>query len=414
MNTTNCLVAQSGGPTAVINSSLYGVISEAQKSQHFNSIFGSLYGINGLLEGKLVDLNQVPDALLARLQQTPGAGLGGCRTQIKSATQAKRVIDALAAHNIHHFFYIGGNDSMDTAQKIHEAAQAAGYELQVVGIPKTIDNDLLHTDHTPGYGSAAKYVAASVMEAGLHAASMGPYEPVTLLETVGRNTGWLPGASALARREAGDAPHLIYLPEKPFRWERFFNDVANTHQRQGTVFIVCGEGLRDEHGAYIASKDAEVALDDFGHPLLGGLTQTLAQAIEKELKLKARSIKLDVCQQSAMHFASSVDVEEAALAGRYAVQSALQRRGGHMVVFERGDPYECRTSLVELSKVANQERMVPQEWIHPEGNFVTPQFVDFVKPLIQGEVAVPLKAGLPDYPRFLSTFESLLDPPSSH
>jgi len=410
-----CLVAQAGGPTSVINRSLYGVISEAKACGQFDAIWGGLHGVDGVIAGRCVDLGTLSDEELEQLKRTPGAALGGCRTQIKSEQEALRVVQALQQRRVGCFFYIGGNDSMDTAKKVHEAAQTLGYALQVVGIPKTVDNDVTHTDHTPGYGSAAKYVATSVLEAGLHAASMVGYEPITLCETVGRHTGWLPGASALARRQEGDAPHLIYLPETPFVWEQFFEQVENVYRRWGHAFIVCGEGLRDRQGDYITAAGAagrvnDVALDDFGHPLLGGVSHVLADALQQRLQLKTRAIKLDICQQSALHCSSAVDAQEAEAVGRRAVRAALDGQGGHMVAFKRcGDhPYCCELSLVALAKVANAERYVPPEWIDDKKHSVRTAFLDFVRPLIQGRVNVPLHEGLPRYVNWLSTFERRL------
>jgi 6-phosphofructokinase 1 len=400
----NIIIGQSGGPTPVINCSLYGIISEAKK-YGFEKIIGMINGIEGVLKEELIDLKCEKEETLESIKMTPGAALGSCRymlnTEDPSDPNIKRIFEVFSKHDIRYFFYIGGNDSMDTADKINKAAQKAGYDLRVIGIPKTVDNDLVGTDHCPGFGSAVKYVATSVMEAGLHTESMYTSEPVTILVTVGRNTGWLPAASALARRDEIDAPHLIYFPEIPFSIEKFLVDVQSTYEKFGGVFIVTGEGLVDSNGSYLTARTSDVATDSFGHPELGGVGDYLKHIIEDKLGLRTRCIKLDICQQSAMHFASQTDVLEAALAGRAAVDYALEGKSGYMVAFERepGDVYRLRTGLVELSRVANSERKVPRQWINEEGNFPTQEFLSYVRPLIQGEVSINIKEGLPVYTR---------------
>lgn len=397
----NILIGQSGGPTAVINSSLYGIIDEAKKIGYIDKIYGAIYGIEGVLNNNLIDLNKEDDNVIEGLKWTPGAALGGCRYKLSSKiveqhNEIKKIFDVFEKYNIRYFFYIGGNDSMDTADKINNIAKKMGYELNVIGVPKTVDNDLVLTHHCPGYGSTAKYVATSVMEAGLHTASMYTSEPVTILETVGRNTGWLPAASALASNNKIDAPHLIYFPEISFNIDRFLEDVENTYKEVGGVFIVVGEGLKDEKGDYINVQEDEVAIDAFGHPMLGGNSEYLKNIIEKNLKLKSRYIKLDICQQSAMHFASQRDVDDAILVGRAAVQAAINGKSGYMVTLKES---KTETGLAELKDIANQEREVPRQWINEEGNYVTEEFLDYVRPLIQGEVKVPLVNGLPEYIR---------------
>lgn len=369
----NILIGQSGGPTAVINSSLYGIIDEAKKIDNIDNIYGAIYGIEGVLNNNLIDLNKEDNKVLEGLKWTPGAALGSCRYKLSSKiieqhSEVKKIFDVFENNNIRYFFYIGGNDSMDTADKINNIAKKMGYELNVIGVPKTVDNDLILTHHCPGYGSAAKYVATSVMEAGLHTASMYTSEPVTILETVGRNTGWLPAASALVSNNKMDAPHLIYFPEVSFNIDRFLEDVEKTYKEVGGVFIVVGEGLKDEKGDYINVQKDEVATDAFGHPVLGGNSGYLKSIIENNLKLKTRYIKLDICQQSAMHFASQRDVEDAILVGRVAVQAAINGKSGYMVTLKEG---EAETGLAELKDIANQEREVPRQWINEEGNYVT-------------------------------------------
>ncbi len=290
---------------------------------------------------------------------------------------------------------------MDSANKVDEAAKRMNYQLKVIGIPKTIDNDLAFTDHCPGFASAAKYLAISVMQAGRHLESLYHSEAVAILETLGRNTGWLAGSCALAKRSKEDAPHLIYFPEIPFSLDRFIEDAKEVYRKIGGVFIVVSEGLRDKKGNYVCARKSRVSTDAFGHPELEGISSYLKEVLESRLKLKTRTIKPDICQQSAVHFASRVDMEEAYLVGKEAVKLALEGKSGCMVTIKRrkGKVYEGRISAVKLSLVANMEKKVPLRWINRRGNFVTKEFIEYVRPLIQGEVDVPMGNGLPYYPR---------------
>lgn len=402
----NCLVAEAGGPWAVINASLYGVIEEARKYRKIDKTLGSRHGIEGMLNDEIVDLGKEDRKTIEGLKKTPGAALGGTRTRLRSSkpvahSDLRKAFDVLKKYNVKYLFYLGGNDSMDTAYKLSYAAKEIDYDLQVIGIPKTGDNDLLGTDHCPGYGSAAKYVAASVREAGLHTESMYTAEPITILVTVGRNTGWLPAASALAQRGEKTAPHLIYLPEVPLNREKFLADVEKTCTEVGGAFIVTGEGLVDEKGRYLEAEDDEVSKDGFGHPELGGVGEYLEELIQKNLKRNARTVKLDICQQSAMHFASKTDLNEAIMLGRRAVNYALLKgKSGMMVTLQRKEkPYHCRVGSIVLEEVANKERKFPSQWINKGKNYVTPDFLNYVRPLILGEVHVPIEGGLPTYTR---------------
>lgn len=391
----NALVAQSGGPTAVINSSLYGMIDEARKYTYIDNVYGAVHGIEGVLKKHIINLNQEEDQVIEGLKRTPGAALGGCRYKIQNK-DLENIFRIFDSYNIKYFFYNGGNDSMDTADRINRFACKNGYDIRVMGVPKTIDNDLSETHHCPGFGSCAKFVATSVREAGIHTASMYTSEPITILQTVGRNTGWLPGASALAKSREDDAPHLIYFPEIPFDMERFLVEVEETYKRVGGAFIVVGEGLKRPDGKYIGVEQGEVATDAFGHPTLGGVSDFLRESIEKDLKIKARNIKLDICQQAAMHFASARDVNDAVAVGRKAVKAAIEGESGYMVTLLE---QEAVTGLVELRKVANIERKVPRKWINNEGNFINKDFLNYARPLIQGEVEVMKEDGLPIYVR---------------
>jgi len=401
----NCIVAQSGGPTAVVNQSLCGVIQEAQKHEEIEEIYGAINGIWGLLKEELIDLRKKESSTIDSLRTTPGAALGSCRYRLnscsKSSKDLEKIIEICRKYNLRYFFYIGGNDSMDTANKVNEAAKRMDYQLKVIGIPKTIDNDLVSTDHCPGFASAAKYLAVSVMEAGRHLESLYHSEAVTILETLGRNTGWLAGSCALAKRSEEDAPHLIYFPEISFSLEKFIEDVKEVYHKIGGVFVVVSEGLRDEKGNYVCVGKDRVSIDAFGHPELEGISSYLKKVIESQLKLKTRTIKPDICQQSAVHFASRVDVEEAYLVGKEAVKSVLEGKSGYMITIrrEKGRVYKRRTSIARLSLVANMEKRVPQRWINRKGNFVTREFIEYVRPLIQGEVNIPIQNGLPRYSR---------------
>ncbi|HHT74004.1 MAG TPA: 6-phosphofructokinase [Firmicutes bacterium] len=390
----NALVGQSGGPTSVINSSLYGVIAEARNHSCIENVYGAIHGIEGVLKREIIDLTRQDEGTIQGLTRTPGAALGGCRYRVQDE-DLERIFQVFQEYNIKYFFYIGGNDSMDTAHRISEYAKEIGDGvLRVIGIPKTIDNDLPVTHHCPGFGSCAKYVATSVREAGLHTASMYTSEPITILQTVGRNTGWLPGASALARMDEEDAPHIICFPEVPFELNQFLGKVEDTYRRVGGAFIVVGEGLRKADGSYVSAQADEVGTDAFGHPMLGGASDYLREAIEKNLKIKARNVKLDICQQAAMHFASARDVKDAIAVGRSAVKAAVDGKSGYMVTLLEE---EGATSFSELEKVANLEREVPREWIDPSGSYVTTEFLNYARPLIQGEVEVKIRAGLPAY-----------------
>jgi len=400
----NAIIGQSGGPTAVINSSLCGVIHEARRQDAIVKLYGAVYGIEGIIKEEFIDLFAESEESVNGLKKRPGAVLGGCRFMLKSDDAGDpdviRIFEVFKKYDIRYFFYNGGNDSMDTANKINSAAKKLGYELYVIGIPKTIDNDLYGTDHCPGYGSCAKYIITSVMEAGIHSKSMATSEPVTILVTVGRDGGWLPAASCLAQRNPEDAPHIICFPEVPFDKDQFLSEVETVYKKNGSVFIVTGEGLKDKNGTYISALYGEMDKDAFGHPELGGVAQTLKQLIENSLKLKTRWIKPDICQQAAMHFASAVDVSEAELCGTAAVKYASDGKSGFMVTLKRQEnvTYKSETGLVELSSVANVDRNVPKEFINKEGNFVSEKFFDYMEPLIQGEVKVDMMDGFPVYP----------------
>jgi len=406
----NLVLAQSGGPTAVINNSACGIIQEALKHSEIEEIYGAEDGILGILQEKIFDLRQEDASTIEGLKHTPAAALGSCRYKLKSLeknrAEFQRIIDVFAAHNIRYFLYIGGNDSMETADKVNQLACQQGYTLRVIGVPKTIDNDLEYTNHCPGFGSAAKYAATTVKETSRDAEAMSSSTKVAILETMGRNTGWLAGSTVLAKRTAEDAPHLIYLPEITFSIQQFKNDVMKVYHALGRVFIVASEGLKDQAGSYLASQGGRFAKDAFGHSQLGGVGQYLKALVEGEIGLKCRAVTLGLCQRSAMHFASLVDAEEAYLVGKEAVRYAVLGKSGYMVSLIREDRtnYRIKTGLVPLADVANGEKHVPRSWINEEGNFVNHHFIDYVIPLVQGEVKVPLLNGLPYFVRLKKVY----------
>ena len=399
------VVAQSGGPTAVINSSVAGVIHEAAEHPEIESVYGALNGVLGILNEDLFDLSQESKADIDGLLVTPAAALGSCRYKLKDLEKSKadydRVMEVFKAHNIRYFFYCGGNDSMDTADKIRQLSEDMGYEMRIMGIAKTVDNDLGFTDHCPGYGSVIKYNATAIMESGKDTEALYTTDTATVMEVMGRNAGWIAAGCALAHREEEDAPHLIYLPEITFSIPRFVEDCKKVLERFGRISIVAGEGIKDADGNYVAEQKGDFATDSFGHVQLGGLAEVLKAIVEKEVGVKCRYVKLSTCQRSAMHFASLTDRDEAYACGREAVLQAAAGTTGFMVGLKRvsDDPYRSEPSLAGLRDVANAEKKVPREWINREGNFPTEDFIHYARPLVEGEVKVPIAGGVPRYTR---------------
>jgi 6-phosphofructokinase len=402
----NVLIAQSGGPTAVINASVCGVVQAAISSGRLGRIFGALDGIVGVLQEELFDLSAEKPQTIEGLKRTPAAALGSSRYKLESGSESQtdfaRILDVFRAHDIRYFFCIGGNDSMDTADKINKLAADSGYELFCMGIPKTIDNDLVGTDHCCGYGSVARYVAICAMEAGLDTEALYTTDTCTILEVMGRNTGWIAAATGLAARSPDEAPHLIYMPEAAFSWERLVEDVRRVYQRLGRVFIVTSEGLRDDRGDYFTADAGAFGRDGFGHQQLGGIAEMLKMVIEREVGIKARWNKPGTNQRGAMHFASLTDVNEAYLCGEKAVRYALEGENGKMVTLVRapGERYACSTGLVDLRAAAHGEKRMPAEYINEAGNHVTEALKDYVRPLVQGQAPITIdKDGLPIYVR---------------
>jgi 6-phosphofructokinase 1 len=393
----NCLVAQSGGPTAVINASLAGVVSEALNYECIEEIYGGLNGVMGILDEQLIDLAAESQQTIRGLRYTPGAALGTCRYKLKLQSDFDRVLEVFEAHNIRYFFYAGGNDSQDTANKISKLAQERGYELRVIGIPKTIDNDLVTTDHTPGYGSVIKYIASTVKEIACDNAAMGQHNLVQIIEVMGRSAGWIAAGAALAkcRDQPNAAPHLIYLPEVAFSPEKFIADVQNVLQKEKYCVVVVGEGLVDADGNHISTDGS--SSDAFGHSQLGGVGDYLRALAEESLQVKARSVKLGMAQRAAVHCSSQTDNDEAFLAGQAAVQAAINGETDKMVTLLRGegDSYSCETGLADLAEIANGVKKLPQDWINEDGVSMSFNFYKYALPLIQGEVQVPFENGVP-------------------
>lgn len=394
----NCLIAQSGGPTSVINASLAGAINEALNHEdHIEEIYGGLNGVLGILNEQLVDLAAESQQTIRALRHTPGAALGTCRFKLKRQEDYDRVLQVFEAHNIRYFFYAGGNDSQDTADKISKLAQERGYALRVIGIPKTIDNDLVTTDHTPGYGSVIKYIATTVKEIAADNAAMGQHDLVQIVEVMGRSAGWIAAGAALAKRrdDPSAAPHLIYLPEVAFTPEKFIADVQHVLQKEKYCVVVVGEGLVDPDGNYVSTDSA--GADAFGHSQLGGAGEYLRSLVEESLQIKARSVKLGMAQRAAVHCASEADNNEAYLAGEAAVQAAVAGETDKMVTLLRAesDTYQCETGLAPLSEIANGVKKLPEGWINEDGVTMSYQFYKYALPLIQGEVQVPYENGVP-------------------
>ena len=393
----NCLVAQSGGPTSVINASLAGVVAEALNHECIEEIYGGVNGVLGILNEQLVDLAAETQQTIRALRHTPGAALGTCRFKLKSQQDYDRVLQVFEAHNIRYFFYAGGNDSQDTADKISKLAQERGYDLRVIGIPKTIDNDLVTTDHTPGYGSVIKYIATTVKEIACDNAAMGQYDLVQIIEVMGRNAGWIAAGAALAksRDEPNAAPHLIYLPEVAFSAEKFISDVQHVLQKEKYCVVVVGEGLVDADGNFVSTASASA--DAFGHSQLGGAGEYLRGLVEETLQIKARAVSLGMAQRAAVHCSSQTDNDEAYLAGQAAVEAAIAGETDKMITLVRGDgeTYTCETGLTPLAEIANGVKKLPESWINEDGVSMNFNFYKYALPLIQGEVKVPFENGVP-------------------
>ena len=405
--TGKAIVAQSGGPTAVINASAAGVIQTVLRNPEvFTGVYGALNGILGVLREDLFDLGAEEPAEIERLRRTPAAAMGSCRHKLRdlatNRADYERILEVFGAHEVRYFFYIGGNDSMDTAAKLGRLAGQIDYDLVVIGVPKTIDNDLACTDHCPGYGSVAKFSAATVMEAGLDTAALYTHDTCTVQEVMGRNAGWIVAATGLARRKDDDAPHIILMPEVPFIVEKFIDKVRGCLSKYNRCFVACGEGVKTPEGKYLADAGGTFAADAFGHRQLGGACDAVRAIIEEKVGVKCRTNRPGTAQRNAMHFASATDAAEAYQVGLAAVEAALGGVSGKMVTLRRadGDEYNCTTGLVELEKVANSEKPLPAEFISDDGFGVTEAFCRYARPLVMGEAEVEIgDDGLPVYAR---------------
>lgn len=398
----NILVGQSGGPTAVINASLYGVIREGMAHpEEIGTVYGMVNGIEGFLSGHTKDLSTLSDEELECLKLTPAAYLGSCRYKLPENLDApvyNLLFEKFEAMNIGAFFYIGGNDSMDTADKLSRSAALRHCPISFIGVPKTIDNDLPVTDHTPGYGSAAKYVAATVRDIVLDA-SVYQQPAVTIVELMGRHAGWVTAASVLARKFPGDNPLLIYMPEVPFEMEQFFEDVENALAKQSAVVVCVSEGIHDASGKLICEYSNEAQIDTFGHKMLTGCAKLLESYVRNRFGVKVRSVELNVNQRCSSVHASLTDIEEAAKAGQVAVRFALAGETGKMVTFVRlpGEDYQMECGLTDVSNVCNKEKPFPLSWITGRNNDISPEFAGYALPLIKGTPSHTLEDGLPKY-----------------
>jgi ATP-dependent phosphofructokinase / diphosphate-dependent phosphofructokinase len=404
----NLLVAQSGGPTAVINASLAGVVQEAGHHECIEEIYGGANGILGILNEDLIDINDERAKTIEGLRYTPAAGLGTCRYKIdfkkkpeKAAKDMDRLFDVFQAHNIRFFFYIGGNDSQDTSHKVHEEAVKRGYEMRVIGVPKTIDNDLPHTDSCPGYGSVIKYAATTVMEVGIDVGSMATDDgSCCIIEVMGRSAGWIAAGTVLAKRGVdANPPHIILLPEIQYNVDEVLDKVKETVAKYKYCVMVVGEGIRNKEGEEIGAD--KTRLDAFGHPVLAGAAEKIKEFIQTKLNTKTRTVLLGYAQRAAEHFASLTDSNNAFACGEAAVKAAIAGTSGYMVKIVRNVSPEgvltWGTGLQPLGDIANVEHFVPRDWVNEDGLLPNEKFVEYARPLIEGEVKFPMEAGLPKY-----------------
>ncbi len=399
-----CIFGQSGGPTSVINASAAGVFIEALKQDKITAVYGAAHGIKGILEEDFYDIGQEDMDELLLLKNTPSSSLGSVRYKLKDPkvddTDYKRILEVFEKYNIRYFFYNGGNDSMDTCNKVSKYLMKQGYACNVIGVPKTIDNDLYGTDHCPGYGSAAKYVATTLMELNLDAKVYDKGQ-VAVIEIMGRNAGWLTAAAALANYKNLGAD-LIYLPEVPFSVDKFLADVKRVMDANNGKCIACvSEGIRDKDGNFIVETlSSAKAKDGFGHTQLGGLAIQLSDLVNRTYGVKVRGIEFSLMQRCGAHIASGTDIEEAFNAGRKAVKAACAGKTDKMVAFERdmsSGSYKCKYKLIPVSEAANTEKKVPLEWITPDGTGLTKEYIEYALPLIQGSSKSPLEEGLPRF-----------------
>ncbi|MBO0781987.1 MAG: 6-phosphofructokinase [Ktedonobacteraceae bacterium] len=378
----NLIIGQSGGATAVINASLVGAVEAALATNRIGAIYGMQHGIEGLLKEEILDLRQQPASLWPRIKQAPSAALGACRYKLQDS-DPERVIEILRRYDIRYMLYIGGNDSADTSHRLAAAARQSDYELCIISIPKTIDNDLPFTDHCPGYGSAARFIAQATIDSTMNTVSIPWHYPVKIIETMGRDAGWLTAASALGKRDEQDPPHVILIPEQPFIQDRFLAQVEQIHRRIGHVIIAAAETIRDEQGRSLGAS-GQVGVDAFQHPLLSGTAQYLVDLVKTRLGLRARFDKPGDLQRMSSTNISSVDQEEAYLVGQAGVQAVLRGESDKMVTLVRHDEprYHCTTGLVDLEQIANVQRLMPDQYLDESKTMVTTAFQDYALPLL--------------------------------
>lgn len=400
----NAVVGQSGGPTAVINASLYGTVYEAlNREDEIGTVYGMINGIEGFLNDQVMDMAPLEESKeLELIRTTPGSYLGSCRYKLPEDLNDPvypQLFARFEAYNIGYFFYIGGNDSMDTVSKLSRYAEKISSNIRVIGIPKTIDNDLVETDHTPGFGSAAKYVASTVREIAVDASVYDNKKSVTIVEIMGRHAGWLTAASALARKFEHDNPVLIYLPETDFDQDAFIEKVRTSLETTPNLVVCISEGIHDNTGTFICEYSNDVGTDTFGHKMLTGSGKYLENLVKERLGVKVRSVELNVCQRCSSSMLSKTDQKEAIASGAYGVKAALNGASGKMVAFERldGDDYQIDYVLKDVNVICNQEKCVPATWITADGSDVTEDFIRYARPLIQGEVIVPTEDGVPKF-----------------
>ena len=404
-----CIIGQSGGPTSVINASAYGVMRTALDNPNITAVYGAAHGIKGVLNDRLYDMSQEDAHELELLLNTPSSELGSCRYKIADPdvddTDYKRILEIFKKYDVRYFFYNGGNDSMDTCSKVSRFMAKSGYECRVMGVPKTIDNDLFGTDHCPGFASAAKYIATSCAEV-YKDARVYDTGMVTIIEIMGRHAGWLTAAAALAG-VVGCAPDLIYVPEVDFDMDKFLADVTSIYEKNGNCIVAVSEGIHYADGSFVSEAKTS-ATDGFGHAQLGGLAAMLANIVKERTGAKVRGIELSLLQRCGAHLASQTDIQESFLAGKTAVEAAVAGETDKMVGFEcsRENGYECKTKLFNLSEVANFEKKVPLEWINEAGNGINQGFIDYALPLIQGENTRATEHGLPRFARLKKVLAS--------
>ncbi len=405
----NAVVGQSGGPTTAINATLAGVVRGALANENIGKIYGMRNGIEGFLNRNLIDLREAlgTSEKLYALERTPAAALGSCRkklpnvdsTDSKDIAVYEKIFEIFAEYDIRYFFYIGGNDSMDTVAKLSKFSEKIGYEIKMIGVPKTVDNDLLVTDHTPGYGSAAKFVSTTMQEI-IRDCAVYTTKAVTIVEVMGRDAGWLTAASAVGYAVNGQAPDLVYLPERAFDLDEFYASIEKAFLKHPNIVVAISEGIRFADGRYICEGEQGSATDVFGHKALSGAAKTLELAVKAKFGCKVRSIELNLPQRCAAHILSKTDITESVMIGKEAVRVAVEEGvTGEMMIFERAknEPYFCSVGHKKVSDIANMVKAVPDEYINAEGNFITKECCEYILPLIEGEDGPSYYKGIPNY-----------------